>query len=43
MKEFLKQYIENHKDEMLKDLAVFVAFPSISSDKEKVIEALDYA
>ena len=24
MKEFLKQYIEKHKDEMLKDLADFV-------------------
>ena len=43
MKEFLKQYIENHKDEMLKDLADFVAIPSISSDIEKVTEALEFA
>ena len=43
MKEFLKQYIEKHKDEMLKDLADFVAIPSISSDKEKVTEALEFA
>ena len=43
MKEFLKQYIENNKDEILKDLADFVAIPSISSDKEKVTEALEFA
>ena len=38
MKNYLLQYIENHKDKMLKDLADFVAIPSISSDKEKVLE-----
>lgn len=43
MKNYLLQYIENHKDEMLKDLADFVAIPSISSDKEKVTEALEFA
>ena len=43
MKNYLLQYIENHKDEMLKDLADFIAIPSISSDNEKVTEALEYA
>ena len=43
MKEILQQYIENHKEEMLKDLADFVAIPSISSDIEKVTEALEFA
>lgn len=43
MKTYLLQYIENNKDEMLKDLADFVAIPSVSSDKEKVKEALEFA
>lgn len=43
MKTYLLQYIENNKDEMLKDLADFVAIPSISSDKEKVRKALEFA
>ena len=43
MKNFLHQYLEEHKEEMLKDLEDFVAIPSISSDLEKVGEALDFA
>lgn len=43
MKTFLQTYIENHKEEMLQDLAGFVAIPSVSSDLEKVTEALDFA
>ena len=43
MKEFLIQYIEEHKDEMLAKLADLVAVPSISDDKEKVGEALELA
>ena len=43
MKQFLHQYLEEHKEDMLKDLADFVAIPSISSDLEKVGEALNFA
>jgi len=43
MKQFLRTYIENHKDEMLRDLDGVIAIPSVSSDKEQVAEALDFA
>ena len=43
MNNFLKKYLDDHKEEMLKDLADFIAIPSVSSDKEKVNEALEFA
>ena len=42
MNNFLKKYLDDHKEEMLKDLADFIAIPSVSSDKEKVNEALEF-
>ncbi len=43
MKDFLAKYVDDHKDDMIRDLADFVAIPSVSDDKEKVREALEYA
>lgn len=43
MKEVLYTYIENHREAMLGDFADFIAIPSVSSDKEKVAEALEFA
>ena len=43
MKEFLHTYIEKHREAMLRDLADFIAIPSVSNDKEKVAEALEFA
>ncbi|MBR3785172.1 MAG: Sapep family Mn(2+)-dependent dipeptidase [Firmicutes bacterium] len=43
MKTYLNAYLEDHKEEILHVLSDFVAIPSVSSDKEKVKEALEFA
>jgi len=43
MKDFLAKYIDGHKEEILKDLSDFIAIASVSSDSEKVEEALNFA
>lgn len=42
MRNFLNTYIDEKKEAMLKDLADFVAIPSVSEDIEKVREALEF-
>lgn len=43
MKTYLNAYLDDRKEEMLQVLSDFVAIPSVSSDKEKVKEALEFA
>lgn len=43
MKNYLNAYLDDHKEEMLQVLSDFVAIPSVSSDMEKVREALEFA
>ena len=43
MKDFLQNYINQHRSEMLKDLADFVAIPSVSEDIAEVRKALSFA
>ena len=38
--DMIKDYIKNHKNEMLEDLTDLIAIPSVSDDDEKVAEAL---
>ena len=42
MKDFLNTYIENNKENILKDLSDLIAIPSVSADKDKVAEALEF-
>ena len=37
-----KAYIENHRGDMVRDLAGFDAIPSVSEDKEEAARVLDY-
>lgn len=43
MKDFLAKYIDSHRDEIIQDLSDFIAIASVSDDKEKVDEALEFA
>lgn len=38
----IKRYIESHRDDMVRDLAGFIAIPSVSEDRAEVSRALDY-
>lgn len=40
--EEVKQYMENHQEKIVADLAGFIEIPSVSSHKEEVDRALDY-
>ena len=42
MNKILTEYLDNHKEQMIKDLGDFVAIPSVSEDLPEVNKALDY-
>lgn len=42
MNNILEKYLDEHKEDMLNDLKDFVAIPSVSSDREQVVNALNY-